>query len=134
MFSYTLLLVEERFYETGGNRFGHETTTPPPTGTEQIRSNVVVVVVVILVVVVVVVAALSQYRELHEARQPRGCTRTFGTDHYESISEDETGGIPSVGRLICDKIRGWVNNGLKTTKRRLEDEGSSLVPWYQLSR
>lgn len=45
----------------------------------------------------------------------RGCTRTFGTDHYESISEDENGG-PFVGRLICDKIVGGLTTGWKLRK------------------
>lgn len=44
-----------------------------------------------------------------------GCTRTFGTDHYESISEDENGG-PFVGRLICDKIVGGLTTGWKLRK------------------
>lgn len=44
-----------------------------------------------------------------------GCTRTFGTDHYESIIEDENGG-PSVERLICDKIVGGLTTGWKLWK------------------
>lgn len=42
-------------------------------------------------------------------------TGTFGTDYYESISEDENGG-PFVGRLICDKIVGGLTTGWKLRK------------------
>jgi len=40
------------------------------------------------------------------------------------------------GTFNLRQDRGWVNDGLKTTKRRLEDDNDegSLVPWYQLSR
>lgn len=78
-----------------------------------------------------VVVALSQYRELHEARQPRGVPGQFGTDHYESISEDENGG-PSVGRLICDKIVGGLTTGWKLRKmprgRRRRGKSGPVVP------
>jgi len=59
----------------------------------------------------------------------------FGTGHYESISEDgERRAFRGTFNLRQD--RGWVNDGLKTTKRRLEDDcdEGSLVSWYQLSR
>ncbi|CAL1674457.1 unnamed protein product [Lasius platythorax] len=86
------------------------------------------------VVVVVVVVVASSFRNIEN------CMRHASHGVYQDVRNrplrinkrgQERRAFRGTFNLRQD--RGWVNDGLKTTKRRLEDEGG-LVPWYQLSR